>query len=53
MATTLATALISDVTDDSATGEPWKADTYLELRECADILRTPRTSVKESDYAER
>lgn len=28
-------------------------DLALELRECADILRTPRTSVKESDYAER
>lgn len=28
-------------------------DLAFELRECADILRTPRSAVKESDYAKR
>ena len=28
-------------------------DLAYELRECADILRTPRSAVKESDYAKR
>lgn len=29
------------------------SDLAYELRECADILRTPRSVVKESDYATR
>ena len=37
----VATALIADVTDDSATGEPWKADTYGWKLGELEVLPTP------------
>ena len=37
----VATALIADVTDDTATGEPWKADTYGWKLGELEVLPTP------------